>query len=77
MYALISSDDLFEDVELSEPLRQLQAKGVGVDVAAPHKGVITGKHGRMVVAALVLAEVQPAGYDLLVLPGGKAPARLR
>jgi protease I len=77
MYALIISDDLFEDVELSEPLRQLQAKGVGVDVAAPHKGVITGKHGRMVVAALGLAEVQPAGYDLLVLPGGKAPARLR
>ncbi len=77
MHALILSDDLFEDSELSEPLRLLQAKGVGVDVAAPHKGVITGKHGSMVVAGLGLAEVEPGDYDLLVLPGGKAPARLR
>ena len=37
MRALILSDDFFEDSELSEPLRQLQAKGVRVDVAAPLK----------------------------------------
>jgi len=45
MRALILSADLFEDSELGEPLRLLQTKGLRVDVAAPHKGVITGKHG--------------------------------
>jgi protease I len=77
MRALILSADLFEDSELGEPLRLLQTKGLRVDVAAPHKGVITGQHGCAVAAGLALAEVEPADYDLLVLPGGKAPASLR
>lgn len=77
MRALIISTDRFEDSELSEPLHQLQARGVTVDVAAPVKGVITGKHGYEVEAGLALAEVKPGGYDLLVLPGGKAPVRLQ
>ncbi len=77
MRALIVSSDRFEDSELSEPLRQLQAKGVAVDTAAPRKGPITGKHGRTVEAGLALGEVRPENYDLLVLPGGKAPASLQ
>jgi protease I len=75
--ALIISADRFEDSELSEPLRQLQAKGVAVDLAAPHKGVITGKHGHKVEVGLALPEVRPEHYDLLLLPGGKAPAELQ
>ena len=71
MRALVISADRFEDSELSEPLRQLTAKGVAVDIAAPHKGVITGKHGYKVEAALALDEVQPERYELLLLPGGK------
>jgi protease I len=75
--ALIISADRFEDSELVEPLRQLQAKGVAVDLAAPHDDIITGKHGHKVAAGLALDEVQPDLYDLLVLPGGKAPADLQ
>jgi protease I len=48
MRALIVSSDRFEDSELSEPLQQLQAKGVEVDIAAPQQGPITGKHGHRV-----------------------------
>lgn len=77
MRALIISSDQFEDSELSEPLRQLQAKGVAVELVAPQKGSITGKHGHKVEVGLTLDEVQPEIYDLLVLPGGKAPARLQ
>ncbi len=77
MHALIISADGFEDSELSEPLRQLKTKGVAVDLAAPHEGVITGKHGQQVGAALALDRVQPERYDLLVLPGGRAPAALQ
>ena len=77
MRALIISSDRFEDSELAQPLRQLQAKGVEVDVAAPKKGLITGKHGHKVSVGLALDAVRPEDYGLLLLPGGKAPASLR
>ncbi len=77
MRALIISADGFEDSELAEPLRQLQANGVTVDVAAPRTGVITGKHRHKANAGLALGAVRPADYDLLLLPGGRAPASLR
>jgi putative intracellular protease/amidase len=75
--ALIVSTDLFEDVELTEPLRQLQAKGAAVDVATPGASAITGKHGHCVPATLALNAVRPDDYGLLIFPGGKSPARLR
>jgi protease I len=77
MRALIVSSDGFEDSELSEPLRQLQERGVEVDIAAPQQGPIIGKHGHRVNASLVLSAVRADDYDLLLLPGGKAPASLR
>jgi protease I len=77
MRALIVSSDRFEDSELSEPLRQLQAKGVEVDIAAPQQGPIVGKHGHRVSAGLALSAVRAEYYDLLLLPGGEAPASLR
>ena len=77
MRALIVSSDRFEDSELSEPLQQLQAKGVAVDVAAPQQGPITGKHGHRASAGLALRAVRAEDYDLLLLPGGEAPASLR
>lgn len=77
MRALIISSDRFEDSELAQPLRQLQAKGVEVDIAAPKKGLIIGKHGHKVSVGLALDAVRPEDYGLLLLPGGKAPASLR
>jgi protease I len=77
MRALVVSADRFEDSELSEPLQQLQARGVEVDIAAPQRAPITGKHGQRVSAGLALSAVRTEDYDLLLLPGGEAPARLR
>jgi protease I len=77
MRALIVSADRFEDSEISEPLQQLRARGVEVDIAAPQQGPITGKHGHTVSAGLALSSVRAEDYDLLLLPGGKAPASLR
>ncbi len=77
MRALIVSSNRFEDSELSEPLRQLRAKGVEVDIAAPRQGPITGKHGHRVSASRALSAVRAEDYDLLLLPGGEAPASLR
>lgn len=77
MKALIVSADHFEDSELLFPLYRLQEAGLAVDVASISRGKIRGKHGYEVVADKALAEVDPQAYDLLVLPGGKAPATLR
>lgn len=77
MRALILSSDRFEDSELLKPLQQLWAKGILVDIAAPQKGTITGKHRRRASADLALGAVRAEDYDLLLLPGGEAPARLR
>ncbi len=48
-----------------------------MDIAAPRQGAITGKHGHRVNARLALSAVRAEDYDLLLLPGGEAPASLR
>ena len=77
MKALIVSADHFEDSELLFPFYRLQEAGLAVDVASISRGKIRGKHGYEVVVDKALAEVDPQAYELLVLPGGKAPATLR
>jgi protease I len=77
MKALIISSDNFEDSELLEPYNLLKRKGIDVDIASLQKGVIVGKHGSEVIANKSLEEINPEEYDLLVLPGGKAPSTLR
>lgn len=75
--ALIISADGFEDSELLEPRRRLAEAGFAIDIASLHRGTLTGKHGARVEASLAVRELAPGAYDLLVLPGGRAPARLR
>jgi len=77
MKGLILSADNFEDSELFVPFYRLQEAGYGVEVAAAGHGRITGKHGYEMRVDKTFAEVDPAGYALLVLPGGKAPAAIR
>jgi protease I len=48
-----------------------------VEIAAPQQGLITGKHGPKVSAGLALSAARAEDYDLLLLPGGAAPANLR
>lgn len=76
MRALIISADLFEDSELEQPLAQLRAKNIKVDIAAPEATTITGKHGARIRANLSVRDASADDYDLLILPGGKAPAGL-
>jgi protease I len=77
MKALIVSADHFEDTELLLPFYRLKEEGLEVDVASIARGKINGKHGYEVVVDKALQDVDPGTYDLLVLPGGKAPATLR
>jgi protease I len=77
MKALIISADNFEDTELLVPYYRLKEEGVSVDLVSMKKGPIKGKHGYEVEANKALKEIKPDDYDLLVLPGGKAPETVR
>ena len=77
MKALIISADDFEDSELLYPYYRLKEEGVEADIASIKKGTIKGKHGYEADANKALREIDAAEYDLLLLPGGRAPEKIR
>ena len=77
MKVLILSADDFEDSELLVPYYRFKEEGFQVVIASTKMGTITGKHGYEVEVDKTLAEIDADEYDLLLLPGGKAPAELR
>jgi protease I len=77
MKALFISADTFEDSELLVPYYRLLEEGIEVDVASMKKQPIKGKRGYEVEVTKTLMEVRPEDYDILVLPGGKAPEAVR
>jgi protease I len=77
MRALIISADGFEDAELLQPVEELRRVNVAIDIASVEPGPIRGKRGAVVEANLAVTDADPSSYDLLLLPGGRAPSRLR
>jgi protease I len=77
MKALMISADNFEDTELLVPYYRLKEEGIQVDIASIKKDAIKGKHGYEVMANKALNEIRPDEYDILILPGGKAPEAIR
>lgn len=77
MKALIISADNFEDTELLVPYYRLKEEGIEIDIASINKGKIKGKHGYEVEVNKTLKEIKPDQYDILILPGGKAPESIR
>jgi protease I len=75
--ALIISADNFEDTELLVPYYRLREEGTTADIASLSKGRIRGKHGYEVEVDKTVHEINPDDYDLLILPGGKAPEAIR
>jgi protease I len=77
MKALLISADGFEDLELFVPYYRLLEEGISVDIVSMKMGKIKGKHGYEAAVDRELKDVKPEGYDLLLLPGGKAPEEVR
>lgn len=71
----ILSTDGFEQSELFEPKKALEAAGATVHVVAPESGSIKGwdekDWGDSIGVDKTLADADPADYALLVLPGGQ------
>ena len=76
--ALILVDTDYEDLELQYPKYRLIEAGMAVTVAGPRAGErYTGKHGYPQTADIELADADPERFDVLVIPGGWAPDKLR
>lgn len=77
MKALILIADGFDDVELFCPWYRLQEEGVAVTLTSPSSQPVTGAHGYRVEPDMPIHELNPAEYELLFIPGGSAPEKLR
>ncbi|MEM1964778.1 MAG: type 1 glutamine amidotransferase domain-containing protein [Candidatus Caldarchaeum sp.] len=77
MRACILAGPEFEDLELHYPLIRLKEEGYQVTVVGPERAIYNGKHGIAVQAEKSIDEVKPDDFDILVIPGGWAPDRLR
>lgn len=70
----ILATDGFEQVELTEPKKALEAAGATTDVVSPKNGEIRGwkikEWGDRVKVDKTLDQAQAREYDALVLPGG-------
>jgi protease I len=75
--ALILSADHFEDQELFYPFNRLKEEGTIVKIASMKYGIITGEYGYSINVDMTLNEVDPKDFDILILPGGKAPEKVR
>ena len=73
---IITADDT-EDTEFFYPYYRLTEAGYTVDVATPKGGAFKAKHGLGLKESKAIGEVRPGEYELLYIPGGKAPAELR
>lgn len=76
MRALLMAADGFEDLELFVPLYRLAEVGE-VTVATPDAFDAVGEMGYSIAADLAIDAVNPAEFDLLLIPGGLSPAVLR
>ncbi|MGA5821062.1 DJ-1/PfpI family protein [Kitasatospora sp. NPDC094028] len=88
---LLVTGDAAESLEVFYPYQRLREEGYQVDIAAPSKkrlqfvvhdfvdgyDTYTEKPGYTWPADVALADVDPADYAALVIPGGRAPEYLR
>lgn len=77
MKALILVSDGFEDLTLFLPWYRLREERIEVRLAAPMMHALTGQHGYRVEPDARIHEVNPAEFDLLVIPDGPMVEQLR
>ncbi|MBY0231085.1 MAG: type 1 glutamine amidotransferase [Gemmataceae bacterium] len=77
MKALILVADGFEDLHLFCPWYRLREEGADVTLASPSGKPVTGRRGYAAACHLAIHNANPADYDLLVIPGGYSPEKLR
>ena len=69
--------DGFEEIEAITPVDLLRRAEVEVVIASLHGGTVKGRCGVVIQPDAVLADVTPADFDLLFIPGGPGVKALR
>lgn len=70
----------FEDHELIEPVEALKEEGgevVLIGLSGEDKDGVEGKHGTVIRADATIDQADYRDFDMLLIPGGRGPARLR
>jgi protease I len=76
--AVILVEDMYEDMEFWYPYYRLLEAGYSVTVVAPKKDTVyTSKHGYPATSEASPVEIDVQDVDVLVVPGGYAPDKLR
>lgn len=72
-------DDLFEDIEYSEPAKRFRDEGHGLVTVGLEAGkTVTGKRNQTPVKIdRAVGEVSVDDFDALLIPGGYSPDKLR
>lgn len=74
---LMMTADKTEDLEFFYPYYRFIEAGFRVDVATPKGGEFKGKQGLGLKDSMKITAVDAQDYELLYIPGGKAPAELK
>lgn len=73
----LASND-FEDLELWYPVHRLREEGATVDIVGEKANEkYVGKYGVPIVSDIAFADINPADYDAILVPGGWSPDLLR
>jgi protease I len=76
--AVVLAENLYENLELHYPRLRLLEEGFDVRVVGPEAGATYGsKEGYAAVADCTFADVDAKRVQVLVVPGGYAPDKLR
>ena len=76
MRALILAENDFEDLELFYPYYRLKEEGMEVTVASS-QNELRGKRGYTIHSDIRYDDVISEEFDILVIPGGKSPEKVR
>jgi protease I len=75
---LIMVEEGVEDSEFIYPYYRFQEEGYQVDIVGPKaKQTYIGKHGVPFTSNLAPEDVKIDDYDAVIIPGGKAPDKMR
>jgi protease I len=76
--AIIITGEGFQDDELFEPKSTLESAGFSVVIAGVSKGSIKAYNSdKTINIESKVSDLNPGDYDILVIPGGKAPDKIR
>jgi protease I len=70
-------ENLYQDLEVWYPVLRMREAGAEVTVVGPAARTYSSKHGYEVRADKSADQVDAAGFDAIIIPGGYAPDRMR